>query len=101
MVVGAGVGAQRGCAGEGGVTVETRGPCAAAVVARAGGRDRALATPPGERLRDGVRVVIAGPPNSGKSTLLNALAERDAAIVSPIISAKSPTISKRTITSRS
>jgi tRNA modification GTPase len=35
-------------------------------------------------LRDGVRVVIAGPPNSGKSTLLNALAERDAAIVSPI-----------------
>lgn len=43
-----------------------------------------LATPPVERLRDGVRVVIAGPPNSGKSTLLNILAERDAAIVSPI-----------------
>lgn len=40
--------------------------------------------PPVERLRDGVRVVIAGPPNSGKSTLLNLLAERDAAIVSPI-----------------
>jgi len=37
----------------------------------------------GERLRDGYTVVIAGPPNSGKSTLLNALARRDAAIVSP------------------
>ncbi|CAN5562373.1 tRNA uridine-5-carboxymethylaminomethyl(34) synthesis GTPase MnmE [soil metagenome] len=43
-----------------------------------------LALPPVERLRDGLRVVIAGPPNSGKSTLLNALTERDAAIVSPI-----------------
>ncbi len=36
----------------------------------------------GEILRDGYRVVIAGPPNAGKSTLLNALAGRDAAIVS-------------------
>jgi tRNA modification GTPase len=43
-----------------------------------------LATPPVERLRDGLRVVIAGPPNSGKSTLLNLLAERDVAIISPI-----------------
>ena len=36
----------------------------------------------GERLREGVRVVIAGPPNAGKSTLMNALAQRDVAIVS-------------------
>lgn len=37
-----------------------------------------------ERLREGYRVVLAGPPNAGKSTLLNALARRDAAIVSAI-----------------
>ena len=36
----------------------------------------------GNILREGFRVVLAGPPNSGKSSLLNALARRDAAIVS-------------------
>lgn len=38
----------------------------------------------GERLREGYHVVLAGPPNAGKSTLLNALARRDVAIVSPV-----------------
>jgi tRNA modification GTPase len=43
---------------------------------------RHLADRSGERLRDGLRVVIAGPPNAGKSSLMNALARRDVAIVS-------------------
>ena len=37
----------------------------------------------GEKVREGLEVVILGPPNAGKSSLLNALAKRDAAIVSP------------------
>jgi tRNA modification GTPase len=38
----------------------------------------------GERLRDGVAVAIVGPPNAGKSSLLNQLARREAAITSPV-----------------
>jgi tRNA modification GTPase len=36
----------------------------------------------GEALREGLRLAIIGPPNAGKSSLINALAQREAAIVS-------------------
>ena len=43
-----------------------------------------LARPRAEPLKDGVRVVAAGPPNSGKSSLVNALAQSEKAIVTDI-----------------
>lgn len=36
----------------------------------------------GERVRDGLSIAVIGPPNAGKSSLVNAIAKRDAAIVS-------------------
>ncbi|WP_034995260.1 tRNA uridine-5-carboxymethylaminomethyl(34) synthesis GTPase MnmE [Beijerinckia mobilis] len=38
----------------------------------------------GERIRDGFHIALMGPPNAGKSTLLNVLAQRDIAIVSDL-----------------
>lgn len=38
----------------------------------------------GRRVRDGFRIALVGSPNAGKSTLLNGLAERDAAIVTDV-----------------
>jgi len=58
---------------------EAAGPLLAEVIA---GLDAALADRSrGERVREGYRVALIGAPNAGKSSLLNWLAERDAAIV--------------------
>lgn len=43
-----------------------------------------LSRPRAEALREGFRVVLAGPPNAGKSTLFNALVEDEAAITAPL-----------------
>jgi tRNA modification GTPase len=53
----------------------------AGCVALASDIDTWLARPRAEPLREGFRVVLAGPPNAGKSTLFNALVEQDAAII--------------------
>jgi len=66
----------------GGLTLEAVKGAARAALERI---DRALATADAAgRLREGFTIVIAGPPNVGKSTLMNALAGRDVAITSPI-----------------
>ncbi|WP_296675271.1 tRNA uridine-5-carboxymethylaminomethyl(34) synthesis GTPase MnmE [Novosphingobium sp.] len=43
-----------------------------------------LTQPRAEMLRDGFKVVLAGPPNAGKSTLFNALIQEEAAITAPL-----------------
>jgi tRNA modification GTPase len=68
---------------EGDVPAHLESSAAAAVQELAASIGQSLADARrGERLRDGFVVVLAGPPNAGKSTLLNALARRDVAIVS-------------------
>jgi tRNA modification GTPase len=57
---------------------------AAEAQALAGDLGAWLARPRAEPLKEGVRVVVAGPPNAGKSSLVNALAESDRAIVTDI-----------------
>lgn len=43
-----------------------------------------LNAPSVERLKSGITVILAGPPNAGKSSLFNALIQRNYAIISPI-----------------
>jgi tRNA modification GTPase len=62
-------------------TAAAAAPLAASVAAEV---DQALAEGDrGERVREGYRVALIGAPNAGKSSLLNAIANRDAAIVTP------------------
>ncbi len=69
---------------EGDVPVELIAPALAKVKTLLGEITEVLAAQGRtERLRDGLVVAIAGPPNVGKSTLMNQLARREIAIVSP------------------
>lgn len=82
LALAAGVEAELDFDDEGDVQKSGKGRPRNDIAALAGEMDRWLARPAAERLRDGIRVVIAGPPNEGKSSLINALVGREAAITS-------------------
>lgn len=71
-------------ADEGDVSEMADRPVGRLLVALISGLETALsAAPIAERIRHGLTIAIIGPPNAGKSSLMNALARRDVAIVTP------------------